>query len=69
MNYLLSQALSYNILKNPRVLLMYDIMYQYSVHLCRCFSESPYLSMPEGIEINGAISLFHIHGYQDTCFP
>lgn len=68
MDYSLSQALAYNMPEAPAVLLMYDIMCQYGVHLRSRFSASPYLSLPDGIQIDKGIGLFHIHGHQDSCY-
>lgn len=69
MDYSLSAALNYNMPENPRVLLMYDIMCQYGVHLLDRFNRSPYLRMPPGIQIYKGIGLFHVHGHQDSCYP
>ncbi|THH12612.1 hypothetical protein EW146_g7536 [Bondarzewia mesenterica] len=67
MNYSLSGALK-TLSDIPQTLIMYDIMYQYGVHLHRWFAESQYLMMPEDLEIVKGISVWHIYGHQDQCF-
>jgi hypothetical protein len=51
---------------HPRqgVLLIYDIVCQYIVHLR---DRVGHLLPPE-LEIDAAIGLFHVHGHKDTCF-
>lgn len=51
------------------LLVMYDIMCQYSKRLHIRFSGNPYLKMPAGLTIRSGIGLFHVHGHQDSCFP
>ena len=51
------------------ILVMYDVMCQYFTNLHRRFSESPALSMPEGLTFMRGISQFHIHGHIAPCFP
>ena len=69
MDYSLSKALAYRLPRSPTVIVIYDIMCQYGIHLRRRFGESPYLDLPDGIEIDGGIGLFHVHGHQDSCYP
>ena len=49
------------------VLLIYDIMCQYGVHMDRRFTEASGLNIPETITVIKAIGLFHVHGHQDSC--
>lgn len=51
------------------LLVMYDIMCQYSKRLHLRFEKNPYLEMPRGVKIRSGIGLFHVHGHQDSCFP
>lgn len=51
------------------ILILYDIMCQYSINLLRRFSLSPYLRMPSGLTILGGIGQFHVHGHRTQCFP
>ncbi|THH05826.1 hypothetical protein EW146_g9795 [Bondarzewia mesenterica] len=67
MDYSLSGALK-TIGDLPQVLILYDVMCQYSVHLLRRFADSPHLTMPAGLEIVKGISVWHIHGHQEQCF-
>ena len=56
----------------PWLLLIYDIMCQYSVHVRKRFRTSPGLisRWPESLKtFLGAIGQFHIHGHQTSCFP
>ncbi|KAI1783692.1 hypothetical protein LXA43DRAFT_977006 [Ganoderma leucocontextum] len=51
------------------ILILYDIMCQYFVHLCARFKKSPHLAMPEGLTILRGIGQFHVHGHIAKCFP
>lgn len=46
------------------VMLMYDIACQYSIHL----RERLRGRLPESLEIDRAIGLFHVHAHKDQCF-
>ena len=52
-----------------RILILYDIMCQYFVHLHKRFTNSPHLNMPAGITILRGIGQFHVHGHMAQCFP
>lgn len=52
-----------------RILILYDIMCQYFVHLLARFARSPHLQMPAGLTILRGIGQFHVHGHIDECFP
>ncbi|KAF8261851.1 hypothetical protein EI94DRAFT_1604708 [Lactarius quietus] len=69
MDYSLCKALSYNMADIPVALVMYDIMYQYGVHLSNRVEKSPELSIANSLELRTGIGLFHIHGHQDSCLP
>lgn len=68
MDYALSGALSYNGDGIERVLLLYDINCQFTVHLPKRFKASDALRFPEGLVLSPGIGLFHVHGHQDRCF-
>lgn len=69
MDYCCSESLKYNTKGLQKVVLYYDIMCQYWVHMMERFAANPYLSLPEGLnEISRAIGLFHVHGHKDECF-
>lgn len=68
MDYVLSQAAT-SMKGMRKVLLMYDIMCQYRVHLQDRFRDNPYLSIPDGLQIQGGIGQFHVHGHQSECYP
>lgn len=46
------------------VMLMYDIACQYSIHLRERLRDR----LPEGLKIDRAIGLFHVHAHKDQCF-
>ncbi|KAI0704604.1 hypothetical protein C8Q76DRAFT_624101, partial [Earliella scabrosa] len=50
------------------VLLLYDIMCQYFVHLRDRFEHSPHLHWPHGITMLRGIGQFHVHGHLPRCF-
>ncbi|KAI1785137.1 hypothetical protein LXA43DRAFT_900433 [Ganoderma leucocontextum] len=52
-----------------RVLILYDIMCQYFIHLYARFKKSPHLHMPPGLTILRGIGQFHVHGHIPKCFP
>ena len=52
-----------------RILILYDIMCQYFVHLYKRFTTSPHLNMPPGLTILRGIGQFHVHGHIPQCFP
>lgn len=68
MDYSLSKALSYKSQGLPSALVMYDIMCQYGVHMEKRFDHSPYIDLPDGMEIYKGIGLFHVHGHKEDCF-
>ncbi|KAF9471119.1 hypothetical protein BDN70DRAFT_820446, partial [Pholiota conissans] len=47
-----------------RVLLLYDIACQYSVH----FLDRIGPMLPEGMTVDHGIGMFHVHGHQEECF-
>ncbi|KAI1784147.1 hypothetical protein LXA43DRAFT_1101707 [Ganoderma leucocontextum] len=52
-----------------RIVVLYNIMCQYFVHLYDRFSKSPHLHMPPGLSISRGIGQFHVHGHVAKCFP
>ncbi|KAI0258462.1 hypothetical protein BC834DRAFT_847349 [Gloeopeniophorella convolvens] len=50
-----------------RVLILYDIMCHYGVHLVKRITDSKLLPIIEELEILMGIGLFHVHGHKDTC--
>jgi hypothetical protein len=46
------------------LLLIYDIVCQYIVHLLHRIG----IQLPEGLQIDAAIGLFHVHAHKDDCF-
>src|SRR5271163_1553558 len=68
MDYALCHALSHHTNGLTRALTFYDINCQYNKHFRRRVNESPYLSIPAGMEIIPGIGLWHVHGHQDKCY-
>lgn len=52
-----------------QILVLYDIMCQYSVHVFDRFEKSPSLDMPALDRFQKGIGQFHVHGHQTQCFP
>jgi Kyakuja-Dileera-Zisupton transposase len=46
------------------LLLIYDIVCQYIVH----FLDRIGIYLPEGLQVDAAIGLFHVHAHKDDCF-
>jgi hypothetical protein len=69
MDYSLCQALKYNMDGIKTVLILYDVMCQFGVHLVDWVEKSLYLDLPLDLTIKKGIGLFHIHGHQDSCYP
>ncbi|TFY67309.1 hypothetical protein EVJ58_g1716 [Rhodofomes roseus] len=67
MDYSLSNAIQYRAHEKQPVVVLYDIMCQYGVHLRKRFADNPHLSMPQDLTLWKGIGLFHVHGHQDSC--
>ena len=50
-----------------KVMVIYDVMCQYHIHLWERIKQNPFLSFPQKVELVMAIGLFHVHGHQDSC--
>lgn len=69
-DFALSEAIKAgNMVEIKRLLLLYDINCQYSVHLLERFARNKNLTMPEDLEIVHGIGLMHIGGHVPACFP
>lgn len=53
-----------NVDPDQGLLLIYDIICQYIVH----FLERMGIHLPEGLQVDAAIGLFHVHAHKDDCF-
>ncbi|KAG1760551.1 hypothetical protein EDD22DRAFT_780983, partial [Suillus occidentalis] len=60
MDYVLCQALGYNTNGIDQALTFYDINCQYNKHLDQRVDESPFLSLPWGMQVIPGIGLWHI---------
>ncbi|KAF9525992.1 hypothetical protein CPB83DRAFT_745589, partial [Crepidotus variabilis] len=61
---LLQAILTTNVDPAQGVMTMYDIACQYCIHLRARIGHL----LSEGLEIDQAIGLFHVHGHKDQCF-
>jgi Kyakuja-Dileera-Zisupton transposase len=67
MDYSIFKALNFNMDGIEVALICYNVMCQWSVHMKDRVTGSRHLKIPDGLELRLGISLFHIHGHQDTC--
>ena len=67
MDYSIFKALNFNMDGIEAALICYNVICQWSVHMKDRVTGSRYLKIPDGLELRLGISLFHIHGHQDTC--
>lgn len=68
MDYCLAQSLKHmNLNGLTDVLMLYDIMCQFSVNLLKRFDRNDFLTFPEDLRIIPGIGLFHVHGHQASC--
>ena len=51
------------------LLLIYDVVCQYSVHLRERFARRAALSIPKMMKLLFGIGQFHVHGHEPRCFP
>lgn len=49
------------------LLVIYDIICQYIIHMRRRFQQYPSLEFPDNLQVVPAIGLFHVHGHKDEC--
>jgi Kyakuja-Dileera-Zisupton transposase len=61
---LLRAIFSTNINPDQGLLLIYDIICQYIIHLLDRIG----FLLPEGLQVDAAIGLFHVHAHKDDCF-
>jgi hypothetical protein len=69
MDYSFCQAISSTAKGISKVLLLYDVVCQYGVHLLDRVKRSPFLALPENIEITKGVGVWHVHGHVQECFP
>jgi hypothetical protein len=67
MDYSIFKALNFNMEGIEAALISYDVMCQWSIHMMERVNASNHLKLANDLELKLAISLFHIHGHQDTC--
>jgi hypothetical protein len=68
MDYSFCSALKYsNMEERENVIAIYDCSCQFYKNFARRVSNSPYLSVPDGLSIMWGVGLFHVHGHQEEC--
>jgi len=67
MDYSIFKALNFNMSGIKAALICYNVMCQWSIHMKDRVNGNRHLKIPDGLELRLGISLFHIHGYQDSC--
>jgi Kyakuja-Dileera-Zisupton transposase len=69
-DYAICKALNSKTMKGiDRSLLVYDVFCQWIINFLARVDQSPFLSIPEGLQIVGAIGDFHVGGHVDDCLP
>lgn len=70
MDYSVCNGLKHaNIPTGTKVFNWYDIFCQWRIHLSdRLAASNGTLTLPPGVEIDGGIGLFHVHGHADQCY-
>lgn len=69
-DYAICKALNSKMMKEiNRSLLVYDIFCQWIINFLLQVNQSPFLSIPEGLKITGAIGDFHVVGHINDCLP
>ncbi|KAG1739749.1 hypothetical protein EDB19DRAFT_1895447 [Suillus lakei] len=58
-----------NFQKGERVVIIYDVACQWSIHFHERVDQSYHLSLPQSIEILPAIGKFHLSAHKLLCFP
>jgi len=56
-----------NIGRLKELLHIYDVNCSYCKHLEERIQRNPYLSIPDHLDLQHAIGLFHVHGHKDDC--
>ena len=69
MDYLLANALRYNMTGIHHTALFYDINCSYMRRLYEQVSSNASLGFPTDVEIVPGIGIWHVHGHRPQCFP
>ena len=68
MDYSFSQALkTTNTTGIHQVMMIYDIMCIYGIHLRKRFATMKGISLPHRLKLIRAVGLWHVHGHKDEC--
>ncbi|KIM63572.1 hypothetical protein SCLCIDRAFT_116995 [Scleroderma citrinum Foug A] len=68
MDYALVHAVQHGMNLRQHVITFYDINCQYSKNLARRLKGNNFVSLPDGLQIQPGISLWHVHGHKAECF-
>ena len=69
MDYALVHAVQHGTDPRQPVITFYDINCQYSKHMTQRLKANNFISLPDGLQIQPDISLWHVHGHKAKCFP
>ena len=67
-DYAVCQSLM-NIPPDQRVITIYDVACQWSIHFQKRIEGSPYLEIPQGISLVPAVGKWHLGAHVTECFP
>lgn len=68
MDYSFCQAVNLTAKDIPTILLLYDIACQYTIHLRDRVNRSPFISLPQSLNIVAGVGVWHVHGHVKECF-
>ena len=68
MDYALVHAVRHGTDPWQPVIIFYDINCQYSKHMTQRLKANNFISLPDGLQIQPGISLWHVHGHKAECF-
>ena len=68
MDYALVHAVRHGTDPRQPVITFYDINCQYSKHMTRRLKANNFISLPDGLQIQPSIGLWHVHGHKAECF-
>ena len=68
MDYALVHAVQHGMDPQQHVITFYDINCQYKKNLACQLKGNNFVSLPDGLQIQPGISLWHVHGHKAECF-
>ena len=68
MDYALVHAIWHGMDPRQHVITFYDINCQYNKNLAHQLKGNNFVSLPDGLQIQPGIGLWHVHGHKPKCF-